>query len=122
MKYIASRYYVLQVAMLATIAPGVLYAQNCGDGQLCNPLAGDMSLMQFVTFLVKDVLVGIIAPIVLTLALLYSGFMFISAQGNDAQLAKAKNNFLMVIVGGILLLGAYVILEVITNTVDQLTV
>lgn len=89
---------------------------------IINPLAGDMSLMEFVTFLVRDVLVGIIAPIVLTLALLYTGFLFIAAQGNKDKLETAKRNFLYVIVGGILLLGAYVILEVITNTVDQITV
>ncbi|MFW0870878.1 MAG: hypothetical protein ACKKL4_00220 [Patescibacteria group bacterium] len=108
-------------ALLFFLSVALVHAEG-GDGTLINPLAGDMTLMQFVTFLVRDVLVGIIAPIVLTLALLYTGFMFISAQGNPSKLQDAQRNFVYVIVGGILLLGAYVILAVITNTVDQLTV
>jgi hypothetical protein len=115
-------YLIVAAAGIVSLLPArALYAQE-GEGQILNPLAGEMSLMELVTFLVRDVLVGIIAPIVLTLALLYTGFMFITAQGNSSKLEEARRNFIYVIAGGILLLGAYVILEVITNTVEQLTV
>ena len=123
MNYILTRYYTIQAALLSSLLPYLVNAQSAqeGGGKLINPLSGDMSFMEFITFLVKDVLVGLIAPIVLTLALLYTGFMFIMAQGKEQELARAKNMFFFVIIGGILLLGAYVILEVLVNTVDELT-
>ena len=78
-------------------------------------------ISELVVYLIKDILVGLIAPIVITLALLYSGFLFITAQGSETKLAQAKTNFLYVLIGGIVLLGAYVILELVTNTVQEIT-
>ena len=105
--------------MVALFVPFVSY--GCDPGKLCNPLKNGMGISELVVYLVKDILVGLIAPIVITLALLYSGFMFVSAQGNEAKLAQAKMNFLYVIIGGVVLLGAYVILELVTNTVTEIT-
>ncbi len=112
------------VFVWTVLVPAITHAQNaqgptCG-GKLCNPLKDGMGLQELVVYIVKDILVGLIAPIVITLALLWSGFQFVSAQGNDQKLAQAKTNFLYVIIGGVVLLGAYVILELVTNTVDQI--
>ena len=80
-----------------------------------------MGLWELVEYIVRDILVEIIAPIVITLALLWSGFMFIAAQGNNDKLIEARRNFLYVVAGSILLIGAYLILEVILNTVEDIT-
>ena len=90
------------------------------NGKLVNPLKSGMGIGDLVVYLVKDILVGLVAPIVITLALLWSGFLFVTAQGNEGKLETAKRNFLYVIVGGVLLLGAYVILDVVTNTVGEI--
>src|SRR3989344_6953560 len=57
---------------------------------------------------------------ILTLFIAYSGFLFVSAQGNSSNLEKAKQNFMYVIIGAILILGAWVIATLIGGTVSQL--
>ncbi len=57
---------------------------------------------------------------ILTIFIVYSGFLFVSARGNSSQLEKAKSNFLYVIIGSILILGAWVIATLIGGTVTQL--
>ena len=117
MKYLKQSITTIYIA-LCTV-PFMTYAE-CDPGKLCNPLKGDMGLWDLVEFLIRDVLVEIIAPIAITLALLWSGFQFITAQGKEAELAKARNNFFMVIIGAVILLGAYVILEIVTSTVNDI--
>lgn len=56
----------------------------------------------------------------LALAIIYSGFMFIEAQGNKDKLEKAKKNLMYVLIGGVLLLGAFVISDAIVNTVEDI--
>jgi len=115
----------LEVKFLSTVlmvmgALPVMAQCDPNSGQLCNPLRYT-NVTDLVVYIVKDILVGLIAPIVITLALLWSGFMFVTAQGNDTKLAQAKTNLLYVLVGGAILLGAYIILEIVTNTVGQIT-
>lgn len=107
------------IMSIVMVLPFVVGAQ-CEDGQLCNPLGTD-SIWELFETLINDILVGIIAPIVVTLGLLWSGFNFITAQGNESKLAKARTQFLYVLVGSVILLGAAVILELVVGTVNELT-
>lgn len=103
------------------VLPVAAAAQSqCGEGKLCNPLGTD-NIWELVSILINDILVGIIAPIVVTLFLLWSGFSFITAQGNKDKLETAKRQFLFVLVGSIILLGAAVILDLVVGTVNDLT-
>jgi len=111
--------HIYSMTMIALFVPFATY--GCDPGKLCNPLKNGMGISELVVYLVKDILVGLIAPIVITLALLYSGFLFVMAQGKETELARARKNFLWVIIGGVVLLGAYVILELVTNTVTEIT-
>ena len=96
-----------------------LYAM-AADGVLESPLnAAFSSLPGFIEGALKA-LVMIALPI-LTLFIVYSGFLFISAQGNSSKLEEAKKNFAYVIIGAILILGAWVIATLIGGTVSQLT-
>lgn len=52
--------------------------------------------------------------------LIYAGFLFVKAQGNESELQKAKTTFFWVIVGGMVILGAHVLSRVIDNTVKQI--
>ena len=67
-----------------------------------------------------QILVVVALPI-LTLFIVISGFKFITAQGNETKLANAKQNFMYVILGSLLILGAWVIATLIAGTVAQLT-
>lgn len=53
--------------------------------------------------------------------LIYAGFLFVKAQGNESELQKAKQTFFWVIVGGMVILGAHVLSRVIDNTVKQIS-
>jgi len=54
------------------------------------------------------------------IAIIYSGFLFVTAQGNSEKLTKAKKALLYTIIGAALLLGSYVIATAIGKTVDEI--
>jgi uncharacterized membrane protein len=84
-----------------------------------NPLNPELSdIPDFINALITIVLfVGV--PIV-TLAIIYSGFLFVQASGNSEKLGTAKKALLYSVIGAALLLGAFVLSEAIQGTVDQL--
>lgn len=64
---------------------------------------------------------AVIALPIITLFLVISGFLFITAQGNQQKLDTAKKNFFYVIIGALLILGAWILATLIAGTVSQLT-
>lgn len=84
-----------------------------------NPLGDDLNdIPSFITAIINIVLV-IGVPIV-TLAIIYSGFLFVSAQGSAEKLKKAKDALLHTLIGAALLLGAFILAEAIKGTVDDI--
>jgi len=90
------------------------------ETEIENPL-GDSGADDLPTFIEKaiDIVLTIGIPIVV-LAIIYSGFLFIQAQGNPEKLKTAKKTLLFTIIGATLLLGSYVIANAIGNTVDEI--
>ena len=84
-----------------------------------NPLGDKITdIPSFIKELITIVLyVGI--PIV-ALFIIYTGFLFVEAQGNPEKLTKAKNSLMYTLIGAALLLGAFVIAEAIGATVDEI--
>lgn len=58
--------------------------------------------------------------ILLTLMLVFVGFKFVVAQGNPEELKSARTMLLWTVIGGLILLGAEAISQVIQNTVHAL--
>lgn len=85
-----------------------------------NPL-GDKGPQNIPDFIAKaiDIVLIIGVPIVV-LSIIYSGFLFVTAQGNPEKLKKAKNSLLYSIIGAVLLLGAFVIANAIGKTVEDI--
>jgi len=83
-----------------------------------NPLGDKLTdIPSFIKAIVEIVLyVGI--PIV-ALAIIYTGFLFVAAQGNSEKITKAKKALMYVLIGAALLLGAFVIANAIQSTVDE---
>lgn len=109
MKYFKS----LTTALVLMAMP--VYAQT-----LQNPLNPSFSdIPSFIAGALKA-MVTIALPII-SLFIVYSGFLFLTAQGSEEGLSKAKTNFKYVILGAILILGAWVIATLISGTVTQLT-
>jgi hypothetical protein len=106
---------VLSFAAPILFAP-LAFADTAG---LTNPLnPAYSSIPTFIAGALR-VMVEVALPII-SLFIVYSGFLFVSAQGNDEKLSVAKRNFMYVIVGAILILGAWVIATLIGGTVTQL--
>jgi hypothetical protein len=85
--------------------------------KLDNPL-GSTTIYQFLEK-VLGLMVNIGFP-VLILAIVYTGFLFVKAQGNESELGKAKQAFFYTIIGGVILLGAEIIVRAISGTISQL--
>lgn len=57
---------------------------------------------------------------ILILAIIYTGFLFVQAQGSPDKLKTAKSSLTYTLIGGALLLGAFVIAEAIGTTVEEI--
>lgn len=126
---IIARYSFVFILVFSFLTPFVFitHAENnlgSNDGiniktTIDNPLGNNLnSIPSFIEEILNIVLyIGI--PIV-TLAIIYSGFLFVTAQGNSDKLKTAKNTLLYTIIGAALLLGAFVLANAIGSTVDQI--
>jgi hypothetical protein len=86
--------------------------------QIQNPLGPGTGVMDFLKSLVGIIIrAGI--PLVI-LALIYSGFLFVEAQGNPNKLITAKKTLLWTVVGSAVLLGAWTIVTILVNTVGAI--
>lgn len=85
-----------------------------------NPLGkeGPQNVQDFIKKATEIVLV--VGVPLTVLAIIYTGFLFVAAQGNAEKLKKAKEALLYVIIGAVLLLGAYVIANAIGTTVEEI--
>lgn len=61
-----------------------------------------------------------IGAVVLAVMIVYTGYLFVVAQGKDAELTKAKESLRWVLIGGALVLGAWVLAEAIGETIKNL--
>ena len=84
------------------------------DGKIHNPISVN-TLNGFLKIILEGVVkIGI--PII-AIAIVYSGFLFVSARGNEKQLETAKKSLLYSIIGAAILLGAWAIATLISDTV-----
>lgn len=67
-----------------------------------------------------NVLVIIATPIIV-LFIIYAGFLYVTARGNVEQTQKATRTLTYAIIGGVLVLGAVAIAEIIANLVGDFT-
>ena len=75
--------------------------------------------------LLKVIISDIIIPIggvVAALMIMYAGFLYVTAGGNETQIKKAHDALLWGAIGAAVLLGAYVIATAIQGTINQLGV
>jgi hypothetical protein len=83
-----------------------------------NPLSGINDLNGLIVAILNIVLV--IGVPIITLAIIYCGFLFVQAQGNSEEITQAKSALLYTIIGAALLLGAFVIANAIQGTVNDI--
>lgn len=75
--------------------------------------------------LIKVIIDEILLPIggvIAVLMVMYSGFMYVTAQGDPGKIKKARDSLLAAVIGAAILLGAWVISTAITKTINELRV
>lgn len=87
--------------------------------QLKNPLK-ETSLIGFFNTIL-DVLLVFAVPIIVFF-IIYAGFQYVMAQGNSEKVTNANRALLYAVVGGVIILGAKVLLSVIGGTIDALSI
>lgn len=101
------------------LMPSLLLAETLNSG-LNNPIGNVGDLYTLINAVLKVVVS--IGTIIVVLALVYAGFLFIAARGNPEKINQAKSVFLWTVVGAIVLLGAEALSQVVQNTARELGV
>jgi len=97
-------------------------AQNLGSGgsssgELKNPIEAQ-DLLQLLQKLV-EVLIEY-GVVIAAFFIIYSGFLFVTARGSEEKVKQAKKTFWYTIIGATVVLGAWVIVTVIAETIESL--
>ena len=77
------------------------------------------SIEQLILTIIDVVLVFLLPVIVLYI--MYAGYLFVTAQGNPGELSAAKKALLTALIGGVIVLGARAILDVVKGTIEAVT-
>ena len=105
---ITSKILLLSLAIFTPLA--FLFAES--SNAINNPIGpSNMDINQLVVELLK--IVAQLGAIVCVFFIIYAGFLFVKARGNEAEVTKAKSVLLWSVVGAAVLLGASAIAEVI---------
>ncbi len=83
---------------------------------LDNPLGNNVQDIPTLVEKILDIALTIGVPII-ALAIIYSGYLFIAAQGNKDKLQEAKQTLLYVFIGAAILLASYAIANAIVDTI-----
>ena len=133
MKFMKKNLWAIVFIVMLTIVPIFAFADNHTGGNTPPPptptggndpakIKNPLGETKTVEEVMEKLLVGVIKigiPIV-ALAIIYSGFLFVKAQGNPEELTKAKEALLYSLIGAAVLLGAWAITKVVFDTVKSL--
>lgn len=139
---------VLVFTMFITLGSILVYAQGSGDNQgagsgenqgsgsgenegvgsgknqdipikIENPFRGGDTLQELLATIINEIVFPV-GGILAVLAFVWSGFMYVTARGDETKLKTAHRALLYTAVGTAVLLGALVISQVIEGTIEQL--
>ena len=85
-----------------------------GSQSIINPLKSQ-SISEFLLKII-DVLLIFAVPIII-LFIMYSGYLFVTAAGNSEQISTAKKALMWAVIGGVIALGAKLIISVIEGPI-----
>ncbi|MFN3692963.1 MAG: pilin [Candidatus Paceibacteria bacterium] len=83
---------------------------------LDNPLR--VNSIEELLIAILNIFMVLMIPIIV-LFIILAGFKYVTAQGNPRQIEEATTTFTYAIIGGVLILAAVAIAEIIRNTVDS---
>ena len=95
--------------------PSASGGSGCQSGELCNPLESD-SIPAFLLKII-DVILVFALPLII-IYIMYAGFLLVTSQGNPSEIETARSALLWAVIGGVVILGARLIIEVIQGTIE----
>lgn len=100
--------------IIITSAPIISFAEHglvkCHNAKECDLTALGNTLVAIVKFLVS---IGIALS---AIGFAWAGFLYITAGGNSSQIAKAHQVFKKILIGFLLAIGAFLIVDLIAGT------
>ncbi len=96
--------------------PLLLIAKQVKAGGLENPIYHETIVLFFSDMLTMIIILSV--PIIVVF-LVYGGYTYVTARGNDTKLTKANKIFFYSILGGLFILGGFLILGIIQGTIDS---
>ncbi|MGB3922279.1 MAG: pilin [Minisyncoccia bacterium] len=115
----------LPLILFFVFGAGFVMAQGSGPNPsirvtLENPFGSQQnSLFGLVRDIINDVVLPI-GGVIAVLAFIYSGFLYVTAQGNEQKIKDAHRALLYTSIGAAVLLGAWVIANVVCTTIAAL--
>ncbi len=90
---------------------------ECGSSVVClkSPLAAD-NITEFFATIIDVVLIFAVPLIVFFI--IYAGFLYVTARGDSGTIERAHKALLYALIGGVMILGARVLIDVVQGTVD----
>lgn len=89
----------------------------CPDNKICNPIQSQ-TVDEFLLKII-DVLLTFALPVIVFF-IIYAGFLFVTARGNEEQIGRARTALTWAVIGGVIILGAKLIITVIQGTIRTL--
>ncbi len=90
-----------------------------GSVIISNPLKDEIDTVPELVAIIISAVVQVGVPVV-ALGIIYSGFLFVKAQGKPKEIQDAKEAFKWTVVGAAIVLGAFVVVQIIQGTIGQL--
>ena len=109
----------LFLSILNPVSAGYDFKKDSGISQIATP-AGYSETKDTEFYIGKILLLAFsFVGIVFMGLIIYSGIMWMTAQGNETQVGKAKNTIIKSIVGLVIIMAAYAITFFVTNYVQK---
>ncbi len=125
MKKIFGTLFILSALLTGTFVFAVAVSGNGtpfkagGSGEkLTNPIK--VSTFSELAAKVIEAAVTVLSPFVV-LAFIYSGFLFVKAQGNPEEITAAKSAIWWSIIGAVILMGSWGFAQIISKTISNIT-
>jgi hypothetical protein len=112
-KKIVALSFVFMPTLVFAIATDAGGSGGGGGVSFPNPI-NKQSILEIVTAVLD--FVTQLGAVIAVLFMVYAGFLFVLARGNPGMLDKAKSTFLWTVVGAMIVLGSFVLSEIIQNT------
>lgn len=108
---------------MALFLPVIVYSASTPSAPTQNVTLNNPLPINTIEDLLEGILgiVVVIATPIVIFFIIYAGFLYVTAQGDETKLTTAKKALMYAIIGGVLILGAYAIGEIIKNLVGAFT-